>query len=440
MSIGARMMAGVTALQAAGGGLEAEVPAPPGAISDLMAMQMGDGIHLMWTPASDATSHEYRIDGGTPVATSAADEQHVEGDLLTPATEYDFEVRGVNAEGNGPWSNVATETTAGEEELPAATAPVLTQTSDEGANPLAWDTEFTDLIVDVDEITMRWRVDAGSWTDETNVSVDSAFYYDHILDGEPLVWPLYAAAVFSGGDVVDVQVGVLREGVTVWSNTLSDTIAVSDATFAYGGKATSASSSTVVNFTGVTFGSPGRALIFLTGYSNLGGTTDSTAPSLTLTPTGGGSGINCTLLGSGGRSASRAFAIYQSDSDVAAASYVLTGTRPSAARSNVLMYGTHTGDATPASGPTFTSGSGTNPHATASLTCPANGLIIGALMLETSVTVAANSGTAIHDQTFFNSELGLALGSRDTTGSISVNSTPNGNYNWGKGVLAFGPQ
>lgn len=81
----------------------------PEAIADLAATALSDTeMEIDWTDAVGADSHEYRIDGGSAVAATAA--PMTIGDL-DPATEYDFEVRGVNADGNGAWSNVATETT-----------------------------------------------------------------------------------------------------------------------------------------------------------------------------------------------------------------------------------------------------------------------------------------------------------------------------------------
>lgn len=90
-------------------------PVLPGAIDDLTATAQSDTeVLLEWTPAEAATSHQYRIDGGEPVACDDnSGVQLVDG--LDPETEYAFEVRGVNAEGAGEWSNTAlAETEAAE--------------------------------------------------------------------------------------------------------------------------------------------------------------------------------------------------------------------------------------------------------------------------------------------------------------------------------------
>lgn len=358
---------------------------------------------------------------------------------LAASTAYKAHYFQEDAAGND--SNIVSSAEFTTSSLPAADAPVLTQTSADGANPLTFTITFGDFIIDTDVFEFRHRVNAGAWVDETSQPVTSAWYDDHIIDGDPISKPNYEGATFSSGEDVGVQAGITRgAAATVWSTELTDEMAVTDVTFSYGDKATSAASSTSVSFLTKAFAGGGRALIVLTCYSNAGGSVDSVPTALTITPSAGGAGINCTKLGSGGRAASRAFAIYLSDSDVSATNYDITGTRPNAARSNTVMWGTLIGaNATPTSGPTFTSGSGSNPHVSTSLTVVANGLAIGGYMLENNATVAANAGTTVIDQNFFNSECGLALCTRTTTGTLSVNATPDVPYNWGKGIAAFGP-
>lgn len=101
-------------------------PQLPGAISDLEAVALSPtSVLLTWTAANGATSHQYRVDGGTWTATSTADEHTVTG--LTAETDFDFEVRGVNDTGAGEASNIATVTTQAEPSEPAEylDAPVL---------------------------------------------------------------------------------------------------------------------------------------------------------------------------------------------------------------------------------------------------------------------------------------------------------------------------
>lgn len=108
-----------------------------------------------------------------------------------------------------------------------AVAPVLTRTSVAGTNPMSWSSDYTDLIIDTDYICCRWRVDGGAWTNETNVLFDSAFFMDYGVDAATYPWPLFAAATFNGGEVIDVQEGILRApDATVWSTSLTDTMAV----------------------------------------------------------------------------------------------------------------------------------------------------------------------------------------------------------------------
>lgn len=317
------------------------------------------------------------------------------------------------------------------------TAPVLTRTSAAGANPMTWSGAYTGMVVGTSYISMRWRVNGGSWTNETDHLVTSDDAFDMGDGTATFAWPLYDAHTFSAGDFVEVEEGHTLSGTTAWSSILSDTMAGA-ATYAHGGKATSASSSTAVSFTALPFAA-GKALVVLTCFSNAGGTVDSVPTSLTLTPTGGGTPVTLTKVGSGGTSAARAFAVYATSTNITAGNYDVTGTRPAAARSNVLFYGALTGNSTPTSGPTFTASSETNPHATSSATCPTNGIVMGWFMLVNSATLTASTGTTLIDQTFFNSECGLAMGTRADTGSISVTASPNSTFNWGRGVAAFQP-
>lgn len=80
----------------------------PWSIGDLTASALSaTEVQLAFTANGGSESYEYRVDGGA--AAVLADDLIVTG--LTAATEYDFEVRGVNGSRYGEWSNVATETT-----------------------------------------------------------------------------------------------------------------------------------------------------------------------------------------------------------------------------------------------------------------------------------------------------------------------------------------
>lgn len=83
-------------------------PAVPGATGTLSAAALTSStVQLTFTNATGAASHEYRVNGGA--ATALAGDKIVNG--LTQLTAYTFEVRGVNSDGNGAWSNVANATT-----------------------------------------------------------------------------------------------------------------------------------------------------------------------------------------------------------------------------------------------------------------------------------------------------------------------------------------
>lgn len=321
------------------------------------------------------------------------------------------------------------------------TAPVLTRDSADGANPMTWTAVYTDVAVG-DIIHLAWTVNgvAGAGDSHTLTS-DDIILASEQEGAYQISFTVYLATVFEGGDVVAVTETIERDGVfSPASNTITDTIAITAVTYSHGDEATSASSSTVVSFSTLAFAGGGRALLSLTCFSNGGGGVDSVPASLTITPTAGGAGINCTKLGSGGKFVGRAIAFYLSDSDVTATNYDITGTRPAAARSNTVMYGTLIGaNPTPTSGPTFSSASETNPHATTSLTCPSDGLIYGAFLSENSLTATAVAGTTLSDQNFFNSECGLIVGYRTTTGGVAYTAAPNSTFNHGRGVVAFAP-
>lgn len=88
-------------------------------------------VSLSWTASTDAvgvTGYEYRIDGGTAVDAGTGTTETVTG--LTPATEYDFEVRAYDAAGNrSAWSTVATETTSAVVDTTTPTAGTLAGSS-----------------------------------------------------------------------------------------------------------------------------------------------------------------------------------------------------------------------------------------------------------------------------------------------------------------------
>lgn len=111
----------------------------------------------------------------------------------------------------------------------AFSAPVLTQTTAAGTNPLEWDSDFTGYIswdgVDTgDKQLMRWRrVNGGAWTTEAEQGLD-----DELLTGG-FTWPLWEAAKPLFGGYVEVQEQRARyaAGVEIarslWSNSVTDT-------------------------------------------------------------------------------------------------------------------------------------------------------------------------------------------------------------------------
>lgn len=156
-------------------------PVLPGDIVDLTATAQSDTeVLLTWTPASDATSHQYRVDGGSWTACDDnTGAQLVTG--LTPQTLYAFEVRGVNADGNGPASNTDTATT---EATPDTTAPTITSANPTGSyeegvpigGTLTADEPVTWTVTGADAAAVTLDPDTGVWTLEETVFATKASY------------------------------------------------------------------------------------------------------------------------------------------------------------------------------------------------------------------------------------------------------------------------
>lgn len=92
------------------------LPDVPGSIADLAATADDhESVSLAFTPASDATFHQFAYSLFEADEWSAP-ETLVDGTVtgLTPETQYDFRVRGVNGFRFGPWSNVDDATTEAE--------------------------------------------------------------------------------------------------------------------------------------------------------------------------------------------------------------------------------------------------------------------------------------------------------------------------------------
>ena len=114
---------------------------------------------------TDETGFEYRIDGGTAVSIGASPAT-ITG--LTASTEYDIEVRAINAVGAGAWSAVSSFSTsaAGHSTTPTLTGSVsfssITQTSYTASWPAGSDN------VAVTGYEYQIGSTAGAWTDAGN--------------------------------------------------------------------------------------------------------------------------------------------------------------------------------------------------------------------------------------------------------------------------------
>jgi hypothetical protein len=158
---------------------------------------------------------------------------------------------------------------------------------------------------------------------------------------------------------------------------------------------------------------------------------------LTLTPSGGGSPITASLVQSGGRAITRAFAVYAAD--VTADTYTITGTRPSSARASYLTSITvENGDVAQITAPAFTSISNENdPHLTGSAIVPVNAIALGWLMKENAVAGTANAPTTLISDgyvTGVGQSCGFVFGSRTDSGQLSFN---NGFGTWSRGFIVI---
>lgn len=181
-----------------------------------------------WTNSPTAYTYQWKRDG---VAISGA----INNTYLLVTADIGATITVTVTATNSGGSTAATSAGVGPVVVDSGvrpTAPILTLTSQPGDNPPNWTSEYTDLILGRDTIRLEWRVNAGLWNQDT----------DHLVTSDDLIngtwnWPLFSAASFVVGDVVEVREYMIRdagdpgEAISVASNVLSDTIedAVPDA-------------------------------------------------------------------------------------------------------------------------------------------------------------------------------------------------------------------
>jgi len=376
-------------------------------------------------------------------AVTASGVQNIVDTGLTASTTYYTHYLHNNTAGD---SNIATAdgfTTA----AAPTDAPVLTQTSTAGQNPLDWSGSYANWTTGVDYLGCRWRINGGAWTNETERLIDSDLSLQMLEGSASFAWPLFDAQTFTSGQLIEVQEWINRSGVIAYSNTLSDTMAGAVA-FTLGTtnggvieQAASVTSHSGGNFNNLAF-SAGRALVFLTSYSTAGGSTDSGPTSMTLTPSAGGTAITMSKVFEAARAGSRAIECWISDSNVSAIAYNLAITRPAAAEANAFAWGTLVG-ANPVATDTqgsFTNG-GTATHTTPSVTVPINGLALGCYMIEDdgtpdNVTVGSPAIELAEIVSIPSFSVGLCLAQRTTTGTFSFTHKVGGPARF---AIAWGP-
>lgn len=88
-----------------------------------------------------------------------------------------------------------------------------------GSNPVNWNSTYPNVLVDQDYIRLKWRVNGGAW----QVDTDQLLTSQKILDG--FAWPLFDAAPFGAGELLEIQEFIVRNGVEgTGSNILSVTM------------------------------------------------------------------------------------------------------------------------------------------------------------------------------------------------------------------------
>lgn len=168
---------------------------PPGPINDLSVLSTTTStIALAFTDAARATSHEYQLDGGgwVPLDPSKVI------DSLPPDTSFDVQVRGVNAEDNGPPSNtVQTQTQPVPIPVPVNTAvPTITGIAQVGEELTATSGTWTNSPIGY---AYQWQRNAGSWADITGATANT---YLLVEDDEGATIRVQVIASNAGGPSV----------------------------------------------------------------------------------------------------------------------------------------------------------------------------------------------------------------------------------------------
>lgn len=384
------------------------------------------------TPTPD---YQWQVNGtdisGETGATIALDEA---GMGLVDADTISCEIIVTNTEGSDTAEPTIAYVGAG-----APSAPVLSDLSTgwtAGDNPPSWQSVYSGATEYDSNTGTGSRVRAvftfaGVTTTTAWVPLDIAALTAGVSYPEVAAYNFSAGGAFSVYEEMDYVVADVEQSISGHSNTWSDTLNSTPVQVTYapgtsgGGTAGSTTGTTAISFPTLVFPA-GRYLVMISACS-INGTLDSLPTGLTLTPTGGGTAITLTLLGSDHRGTliSRAAALYASSTDLPGGSYTLTGTRPNAA-GTALTFGSVVGsNMTLSAGPTFTSATNeANPHLTASLTVPAYGLELGWLMNETTTAATANAPSTLISEirVAAGAPTGFGLASRTTTGAVSLST------------------
>ena len=152
--------------------VSATLPAPPAKPAGVAAAAENRQVTITWTPQADATGWELRYKAGTDAWRAWADispenkgatRVGYKATGLTNGTEYTFELRGENAQGEGAASDAVKATPNGQ--APTGTIRRLKAEPGNQQVKLTWSSLLGGYVGEVgDDVWFQYRVGTGAWT------------------------------------------------------------------------------------------------------------------------------------------------------------------------------------------------------------------------------------------------------------------------------------
>lgn len=124
---------------------------------------------------TDQTGFEYRLDGGT-AASIGASPATITG--LTAGTEYDLQIRAINADGESDWSSIFPFSTTAAGDPPQGTVTIGTISVTHNSASVPWSYDDTDH----DGVEYRYRVTAGTWSSWTDAGLTTPIELSSLTD------------------------------------------------------------------------------------------------------------------------------------------------------------------------------------------------------------------------------------------------------------------